>query len=74
MTSVDILVGTSTGTYLYRVTGTEVIPAERLALTQTRASTIALVASFPRLVYSHRFVVYAELLATRIDAEAVAAR
>ena len=62
---VDIIIGNSEGEYLYRVTGTGFIHRDELVLDQSSASTVTLVSSYPKLVYDHRLLVMADLLAFR---------
>jgi sortase (surface protein transpeptidase) len=62
---VNVILETATEAFLYRVTGTTIVPKEELALTPAPSASITLVASFPSRVYSHRFLVTAELLAAR---------
>jgi len=62
---VDIIIGSSEGEFLYRVTETGFIHRDDLVLEQTTASTVTLVASYPKLVYDHRILVTGELLAFR---------
>ncbi|MCH7733607.1 MAG: sortase [Chloroflexi bacterium] len=62
---VNVILETATEAFLYRVTGTTIVPKEDLALTPAPTASITLVASFPSPVYSHRFLVTAELLAAR---------
>jgi LPXTG-site transpeptidase (sortase) family protein len=62
---VNVILETATEAFLYRVTGTTIVAKEDLALTPAPTASITLVASFPSRVYSHRFLVTAELLAAR---------
>jgi sortase (surface protein transpeptidase) len=62
---VDIIIGSTNGEFLYRVTETGFIHRDDLVLDQTSASTVTLVASYPKLVYDHRILVTGELLAFR---------
>ena len=62
---VDIIIGSTNGEFLYRVTETGFIHRDDLVLDQTSASTVTLVASYPKLVYDHRILVTGELLALR---------
>ena len=62
---VDVIIGSVDGDYLYRVTETGFIHRDDLILDQTSASTVTLVASYPKLIYDHRLLVTAELLAYR---------
>ena len=62
---VNVILETATEAFLYRVTGTTIVAKEDLALTPSPTASITLVASFPTRVYSHRFLVTAELLAAR---------
>ena len=60
-----MIIGSADGEFLYRVTETGFIHRNDLTLDQTSASTVTLVASYPKLVYDHRLLVTAELLAYR---------
>jgi len=62
---VDIIIGSTKGEFLYRVTKTGFIHRDDLVLDQTSASTVTLVVSYPKLVYDHRLLVTGELLAFR---------
>jgi sortase (surface protein transpeptidase) len=62
---VDIIIGSSEGEFLYRVTKTGFIHRDDLVLDQTSDSTVTLVSSYPKLVYDHRLLVTGELLAFR---------
>jgi len=62
---VDIIIGSAQGEFLYRVTETGFIHRDDLVLDETSASTVTLVASYPKLVYDHRLLVTGELLAFR---------
>lgn len=62
---VDVIIGSDDGEFLYRVTGTGFIHRDDLVLDKTSGSTVTLVASYPKLVYDHRLLVMAELLAYR---------
>ncbi len=62
---VNVILETATEAFLYRVTGTTIVPKEDLALTPAPTASITLVASFPSRVFSHRCLVTAELLAAR---------
>jgi len=62
---VDIIIGNDDGEFLYRVTETGFIHRDDLVLHQSSNSTVTLVASYPKLVYDHRLLVTAELLAFR---------
>ena len=64
---VDVIIETDDEAFLYRVTGSIVIPKEELALYRTATATITLVASFPSRVYSHRLLITAELIAARLE-------
>jgi LPXTG-site transpeptidase (sortase) family protein len=60
----DVFVVTSNGErqYLYRVTSTQVVPQEEMALYETGKATIHLVSCVPRLVYDYRLIVTGELI------------
>lgn len=62
---VDIITDNGTEEFLYRVTGTRVVHEDDLVLETGDGSTIHLVSCVPRLVYDHRLIVDAELLARR---------
>lgn len=62
---VDVIIGSENGEFLYRVTETGFIHRDELRLEETSGSTVTLVASYPKLVYDHRLLVTAELLAFR---------
>ena len=62
---VDVIIGNDDGEFLYRVTETGFIHRDDLVLNQSTDSTVTLVASYPKLVYDHRLLVTAELLAFR---------
>ena len=64
---VDVIIETDNEAFLYRVTGSTVIPKEELALYRTDTATVTLVASFPSRVYSHRLLITAELIAARLE-------
>lgn len=63
---VDVYLHTESAIFAYRVVETKVIKAEDLVLFDSRESRIALVASFPARVYTHRLIVFAELFARRL--------
>lgn len=62
---VDVIIGSADGEFLYRVTKTGFIHRDDLVLDESSGSTVTLVASYPKLVYDHRLLVTAELLAYR---------
>lgn len=63
---VDVQLHTDSAVFIYRVVETAIVRAEDLALSDSRESRIALVASFPSRVYTHRLIVFAELFARRL--------
>ena len=64
---VDIITDNGTEQFLYRVTGTRVVHEDDLVLESNRHPTIHLVSCVPRLVYDHRLIVDAELIARKIN-------
>lgn len=62
----EVLIYTGSAVFAYRVTGTQIVRAEDLQVSDSTDSRVALVASFPPLVYTHRLVVYAELYARKL--------
>ena len=62
---VRIITGNGTEEFLYRVTGTRVVHEDDLALTAGGGPQIHLVSCVPRLVYDHRLIVDAELIAKK---------
>ncbi len=62
---VDIITDNGTDEFLYRVTGTRVVHEDDLKLETSYGPTIHLVSCVPRLVYDHRLIVDAELIARR---------
>lgn len=66
---IDVYLYTDSAIYVYRVVETRVVKAEDLSLLYSRESRVALVASFPPRVYTHRLIVFAELFARRLLAE-----
>jgi sortase (surface protein transpeptidase) len=63
---VDVYLFTDTAVYIYRVVETQVIKAKDLSILYSREARVALVASFPSRVYTHRLAVFAELFARRL--------
>ena len=63
---VDIITDNGTEQFLFRVTGTRVVHEDELALENNGGSSIHLVSCVPRLVYDHRLIVDAELVARKI--------
>ena len=61
--SVDIITDNGTHKFLYRVTQTRVVHEDDLTLENGGGAQIHLVSCVPRLVYDHRLIVDAELLA-----------
>ncbi len=62
---VDVYIETSSGEFVYRVTGTRQVNKEDLVLTGADNAQITLVASWPRLIYDQRILVDATLIAYR---------
>ena len=62
---VQIITGNGTEQFLYRVTGTRVVHEDDLTLTGDGGPNIHLVSCVPRLVYDHRLIVDAELIARK---------
>ena len=62
---VDIITDNGTEQFLYRVTGTRVVHEDDLKLENDGDATIHLVSCVPRLVYDHRLIVDAELIARK---------
>ena len=62
---VRVITGNGTEEFLYRVTGTRVVHEDDLALTAGGGPQIHLVSCVPRLVYDHRLIVDAELIAKK---------
>ena len=63
---VQIIMSNGTDEFLYQVTGTRVVHEDDLTLTSGGGPQIHLVSCVPRLVYDHRLIVDAELIARRI--------
>ena len=63
---VQIITSNGAEEFLYRVTGTRVVHEDNLTLTGDSGPEIHLVSCVPRLVYDHRLVVDAELVAKKI--------
>ena len=63
--NVDIITDNGDEQFLYRVTGTRVIHEDDLTLESGGGPTIHLVSCVPRLVYDHRLVVDANLIASK---------
>ena len=63
--NVDIIADNGTEQFLYRVTQTRVVHEDELALETGGGPTIHLVSCVPRLVYDHRLIVDAQLIAHR---------
>ena len=64
---VQIITNNGSEQFLYRVTGTRVVHEDDLTLTGDGGPNIHLVACFPRLVYDHRLIVDAELIASKAN-------
>ena len=62
---VDVVLVTEDAEYLYRVTGTEQLHGDDLAITDTPNSSIILVTCWPLNVYDRRILVHAELIAVK---------
>lgn len=62
---VQIIMGNGTEEFLYRVTSTRVVHEDDLMLENSDGPVIHLVSCVPRLVYDHRLIVDAELVASR---------
>lgn len=62
---VDIITDNGTEQFLYRVTGTRVVHEDDLALENNGGPSIHLVSCVPRLVYDHRLIVDAALIARK---------
>jgi LPXTG-site transpeptidase (sortase) family protein len=60
---IQIITDNGTEQFLYRVTGTRVVHEDELTLTRDGGPNIHLVSCVPRLVYDHRLIVDAELIA-----------
>ena len=63
--NVDIITDNGTEQFLYRVSGTRVVHEDELVLEDTGGPSIHLVSCVPRLVYDHRLIVDANLLARK---------
>ena len=63
----DVFIITDNGLerYLYRATSTQVVYQDDMKLYDTGQATIHLVSCVPRLVYDHRLIVTAELIAQK---------
>ena len=62
---VQIITDNGSEQFLYRVTGTRVVHEDDMTLTGDGGPNIHLVSCFPRLVYNHRLIVDAELIARK---------
>ena len=62
---VDIITDNGTEQFLYRVTGTRVVHEDDLVLENNEGASIHLVSCIPRLVYDHRLIVDAQLIARK---------
>lgn len=62
---VQIITDNGTDQFLYRVTGTRTMHEDDLTLESGDGATIHLVSCVPRLVYDHRLIVDAELIAKK---------
>lgn len=63
--TVHVILTSESGSYLYKVSSTQVVHESEISLFQTPGSTIQLVACVPRLVYDHRLIVGGELVGVR---------
>lgn len=66
---VEVLIYTDSAAFAYRVFETRIVRAEDLTILDSINSQVALVASYPTLVYTHRLVVFAELYARKFLGE-----
>ena len=62
---VQIVTDNGTEQFLYRVTATRIVHEDDMVLDGDGGPNIHLVACFPRLVYDHRLIVDAELIARK---------
>lgn len=62
---VQIITNNGSEEFLYRVTATRIVHEDDMSLEQDGGPSIHLVACFPRLVYDHRLIVDAELIAKK---------
>ena len=62
---VQIITGNGSEEFLYRVTATRIVHEDDITLEWDGGPSIHLVACFPRLVYDHRLIVDAELIARK---------
>ena len=62
---VQIITSNGSEEFLYRVSGTRIVHEDDLTLESDGGPQIHLVACFPRLVYDHRLIVDAELIAKK---------
>ena len=62
---VQIIMGNGTEEFLYQVTATRVVHEDDLTLESSGGPMIHLVSCVPRLVYDHRLIVDAELIASK---------
>ena len=62
---INIITDNGSEQFLYRVTGTRVVHEDDLTLEDSGGPTIHLVSCVPRLVYDHRLIVDAELIARK---------
>ena len=62
---VDIITDNGAEQFLYRVTGTRVVHEDDLTLENSESPSIHLVSCVPRLVYDHRLIVDAALVASK---------
>ena len=64
--NIDIITDNGNEQFLYRVTGTRIVHEDDLVLESGGGPQIHLVSCVPRLVYDHRLIVDAELIARRV--------
>ena len=62
---VQIITNNGSEEFLYRVTATRIVHEDDMTLERGGGPSIHLVACFPRLVYDHRLIVDAELIASK---------
>ncbi len=67
--NIDIITDNGTEQFLYRVTGTRVVHEDNLKLESQERPIIHLVSCVPRLVYDHRLIVDAELIARKASSQ-----
>lgn len=65
--SIDIIMESSSGQYLYHVTSSEVLHADELTIYGSEEALISLVTCIPSLKYSHRLVIKGLLVGVKIE-------